>query len=275
MKRTEESKQKMREAYKKYKEENPEEFAKRYITRRKTLELKSEEEKQVGRNNQSIALQKAWVELKKDEKKMIERSKKISEKISGENNHMKRPEMREFARKRMIGHKMSLETKILRAENLQKKIDAGINTGIRCKYFEVHGLKCQGKTEEWFVNYLYDNNMDLPLKRGEFITTELGVYHPDFQMSKNEFVEIKSLATLKIFNGLMNDMNFEFSVRQRNKIIEACTKQEKIIRLIVIKNKEIIGEFIFDKTFSFEKYNLFIFKMLGVQLENSSVTFNQ
>lgn len=102
--------------------------------------------------------------------------------------------------------------------------------GGRCKFFEVEGLRAQGRYELAYILNRINNGLELP-KKAKTITTPYGFYTPDFEFI-DFYVEVKSTYTIKTCkkSGQM----------ERIKWVDKNIKDVKFILMTERKVKEII-----------------------------------
>lgn len=232
--RSEESKAKMREANLEYRKNNPSQIMARYVKSKSTFAKKSQKEKELIKQKQSTGQLKHW-KAYKNTSKCVERNKKLSEANKGNKNSMLKPGAREKSSKSHTGKRHSIETLRLRAKNKQAKVERGEDTGLKSKYYKVGEFSCQGRWEKMYIEFLYVKNLPLPNKRGSFVETPTGIYHPDFEYDKC-FIEIKSPYTYSIFNGETLNIDGIYSTEQREKAIWT-SKNKKPVKLIVLDQK--------------------------------------
>jgi hypothetical protein len=232
-KRSEESKQKMREAYQKFRLENPEKFKERYKTRIKTISTRTVEEKDILKQKRSNSIKLAWADPQNKET-YLKRNKKISESISGYTRTEKSKQKQAFTN---TGKKQSIETKTKRALTRERKMANGEYLGLRCKVYNIQGLNCQGGSEKAYIELLIRENKPLPTN-ATHQPTPLGIYHPDFEYN-NKFIEVKSEYTYKIFNGDLANINEKISLNQKEKATWV-SRNLKPVEVIVINNKGIV-----------------------------------
>ncbi len=65
-------------------------------------------------------------------------------------------------------------------------------------YFEVAGIKCQGKSEKLYLERLLESKSELPIKCSKFIDTPYGKRQLDFEF-EDRFIEIKSPWTFQFY----------------------------------------------------------------------------
>lgn len=70
----------------------------------------------------------------------------------------------------------------------------------RCKEFQVNGIKCYGKYEKMYIEFLMKNNLELPRNIEQTLDTEYGTYTPDFEFD-DFYVEVKSIFTYNVLMG--------------------------------------------------------------------------
>jgi hypothetical protein len=97
-----------------------------------------------------------------------------------------------------------------------------IDNGARCKFYEIAGLRCQGKWELAYINSLIKNDKPLPTK-AKTITTPFGFYTPDFEFEE-KFIDVKSTYTLKTC----------IKSKQKKKI-DWVSNNVKKVKLVVLK----------------------------------------
>ena len=185
-KRSEKSKTKMSEARKKYEQENPKEFKKRYEKMKKTSSTKTDEEKEMIQLKQSESHKERWTKIEKED--LIIRNKKISNKLTGS----KRSE--ESKKKQSI----SITGRKLSDEHKQAIADSNTSNGsIKSKWYDVQGIRCQGGSEKMFVEKCLLEGKKIVSHPASFKTPH-GYYRPDFIVD-GVFTEIKSSWTYKQF----------------------------------------------------------------------------
>jgi len=69
----------------------------------------------------------------------------------------------------------------------------------QAKIRTIHGLLCQGRKEEFYINKVFESGKSLPIK-AETIQTPLGRYTPDFEFP-DRFIEIKGGGTFRVLLG--------------------------------------------------------------------------
>lgn len=109
-----------------------------------------------------------------------------------------------------------------------------------CKTFIVNGLRCQGTYEKFYIEFLIEQNEDLPIGK-ESIETPYGMYYPDFTFGY-KVIEIKSQYTYDILIGLKrNKYTGDFDSIQYDKI-NWVNENVKPVDIIVVdkKNKKLI-----------------------------------
>jgi hypothetical protein len=229
-KRSKKSRLKMSVAQIKYKEENPEEYYKRYETFKETMNNKPQEEKDKENKKRGESIKAAW---DNPENKLIyeERNKKISIANFGKERS------EESKNKQAItntGKVQSEETKLKRAQTRYEKMLRGEYLGVRCKMYNINGIHCQGRSEKAYIEKLIKENKELPTNT-KHISTPIGIYHPDFEYPE-KYIEVKSEFTFKIFNGEIENIDNKISLNQKEKAIWVA-KNIKPIEIIVINDK--------------------------------------
>lgn len=186
-KRSDESKDKMSTSYKKYKDEYPEEFAKRYEKRSETMLSRSNEEIEVTKQKRSASMEAAWIkpgnELISDK-----RNKTISKKLTG---RKRSPESIAKQVQKITGRTLS---------DAHKKACADANRSdgtVKSKWYDVQGIRCQGGSEKIFVEMCIRENKKV-IGHPVSIKTPFGYYRPDFVVD-GQMIEVKSSWTYKQF----------------------------------------------------------------------------
>lgn len=100
----------------------------------------------------------------------------------------------------------------------------------RCKRYTVHGVLCQGNAEKQYLEFLFREGKELPI-RPKGIRVKSGLYYPDFEF-EDRFIEIKSTYT---YEKLMEDGNKQFMK------IKELSKLKKKVEIIIIKDEKIFS----------------------------------
>lgn len=229
-KRSEQTKKQMRVSNLEYRKQNVDKVKLQNEKKKITFANKTEEEKRISNEKRSASI-KAWWAANKNSDKIKERNKKLSV-FNTENNSMHKPGAREKSSKSHLGKEQSNETKIKRAKTRENKAAKGESLGLKSKFYKVGDFMCQGKSEKAYIENLYAKNLPLPLKRGTFVETPFGVYHPDFEF-EGYFVEIKSEYTYKIYIGEINNIDGVLSTIQKQKL-EWTSQNVKEVKIIVL-----------------------------------------
>lgn len=105
-------------------------------------------------------------------------------------------------------------------------------TGGYCKYYKVHGLRCQGTYEKKYIEHLKQHNNKLPNNTNS-INTPYGVYYPDFEYD-DKYIEIKSSYTYDVLIGkIPSRFNGKYDFKQIKKI-KWVNENVKPVDIIVI-----------------------------------------
>lgn len=112
-------------------------------------------------------------------------------------------------------------------ETASASVALNATLGGRCKFFNVAGLRAQGRYELAYILNLINNGLKLP-KKAKTITTPYGFYTPDFEF-EDCFVEIKSTYTIKTSKSL--------GQMKKIKWVDTNIKKIKIIILTETKSK--------------------------------------
>lgn len=218
----------MREANLKFRRENPELIKLQNEKKKLTFANKTEEQKRITNEKRSAAI-KAWWESNKHSNDVKKRNSSISKTNKGKVRSQESKSKQSLSN---TGKKQSIETKIKRAKTRESKAARGESLGLKSKFYKVGDFMCQGKSEKAYIENLYANNLPLPLKRGSFVETPFGVYHPDFEF-EDYFVEIKSQYTYKIYLGEINNIDGVLSKNQKEKL-EWTSNNIKEVKLIIV-----------------------------------------
>jgi len=229
-KRSLEVRKKMSESNKRYRKEHPEESKERYVKFKKTMSSKTQEEKDLTNIKRGESIKAAWSDPK-NIKTYEKRNKKLSEANKGKKRSEESKRKQSLANK---GKKQSEETKVKRAKTRMRKMAKGEYLGVRCKMYNVAGLRCQGGSEKAYIEKLIKENKSLPQK-AMFVSTPIGIYHPDFEY-QDRYIEIKSEFTYKMFNGEITNIDNRISLNQKEKVTWV-SQNIKPVELIVIDGK--------------------------------------
>ena len=137
--------------------------------------------------------------IKKGKFLSTEHRENIGKSIKGRSSHRKGKKLPEETKMKMskssMGHRHSEETKRKISESNRYRIENGIQPSTRCKWFDVHGLKCQGTYEKKYIVERAQLNLQLPQK-SKGVKTPFGYYFPDFEFG-DHYIEIKSELMLE------------------------------------------------------------------------------
>ena len=129
-------------------------------------------------------------------------------------------------------------------KNKNSKCPKCVNISNQCKNYIVENLSCQGTFEKGYIETLVKENKMLPIKP-KGIKTSIGYYHPDFEFP-NEFIEIKSMFTWEVSQGLKLSREGIYNDNQYKKILEV-SKTIKPVKVIIFKNSnEVLKEILFN-----------------------------
>lgn len=247
---SEESKKKMSEAARKYFENNPEEYKKRYEKQKETNLNKSVEEKEEINAKRSVAMknsQKFQIAVRKPD-----RNKKISEKMTGRKRTRSSIEKQ---RTKTKGRKMTGARLLKQQQVIQDMFEKYGNRGLKVKKFKVNGITCQGSYEKAYLEMLIESNETLPNVKRTYYETSYGFYHPDFEF-EDKLIEIKSEYTFGILVGKYANISGEKKVGvQLSKMIEVGKNKKPVELVLIERNKNIKKIFRIDSSFTDSNYD--------------------
>jgi hypothetical protein len=140
-----------------------------------------------------------------------------------------------------LGRKLNLsdEERKRRANHVKSNINAkGLNVenGNYCKFYEVDGLRIQGRWELAYILNLKALGLPLPTK-SKIILTPTGAYTPDFEFD-DYFVEVKSAYTIRTCRT-----NGQFEK------IKWVSNNIKKVRIVLITERR-VGEILFRQRYA-------------------------
>ena len=226
--RTVEAKKRIQEGVRKFREENPEKIKTTYEKGRETVRNKTPEEKRKI-SEQKSKQWKEWWSDPKNEDKIKERNKKLSEAGTGKIRTEESKRKQSIAN---IGKKQSIETKLKRAAIREKKIAEGKSLGLRCKIYNIEGRFCQGTWEKRYIEGLIKDNKQLP-ENGKYYSTPLGIYQADFEF-EDRIIEIKSPFTYDILLGTAPNIDGHYNKVQLEKLRWVSLNIKRVELLVYI-----------------------------------------
>jgi len=165
--------------------------------RKKYLENLTDEEKKEQIDKMSNSLKELW-----NSKTEVE-LEKWKETVSFTSKKRWQNEQYKNKLKKSIKNSWASLTEDEKQLRINKSLENGAGN---CDYFCEDGYKVQGHTEKRYIKFLKQNNLNLPIQRNrKGIQTPYGIYFPDFEF-ENYYVEVKSTYT---FSKLINRLSYD------------------------------------------------------------------
>jgi len=165
----------------------------------------------------------------------------ISNFLYESNNHRNKSQATRISR---TGWKFSDATKEKIRKSNQQYVLSGKKkqVGGICKFYNINGIRCQGTYEKFYIEFLINNNKELP-ENAKSIRTPYGIYCPDFEYEE-KLIEVKSDYTYDVLIGKkINRFKHKIDTTQYKKLSWVNDNIKKVQIIVVDKrNNKLINK---------------------------------